>query len=810
MNKPSTAAIRPTKAFRLDRRAYRIALEIAVIGAAILICALFLGSGSRTNALKLAMGATDPLVARGFYRGETDGNGRGFRWTDGDSSLVLGVQGPGAHMLRLTIASPHPTRLSITIDDRPALTTSHIGPVRSYMLLVPGAWPQQTTSVVRIQSDTFQPQEHSGQPRTLGVVVYDAAWYGLAEPTWLVPLQVGIIALAVGLFALVLAAAGAPLWMRLLLVAMFVAILLAMRHGDTRFLYRWNALLMTLALCSFLSVLLVVLRRPREPYTVAPLRPWLAVHGAAFASYVAITILMLYPLLAVFSTHISGPRGDNFEYVWKLQWFSDALLRQHISPVYTPQIYYPAGAELTISEMTPAQTLLGVPLTWLAGPVVSYNTLTMLSFALTACFTYLLAHRLGASRGAAWVAGLIFGFCLERFYHAVEGHFGMMGSHWLALALYGWEGVLTRRRTWDALVAGLGFALVFWTSWHYGITFPLLLAIYTLVRLGWRGIPALLHDWRLVAIMAAIVVPLILPLAEPYFEAQARGESYRHPYAMVQSNSAVPLDYLRSNPFHPLWGAWAQESYGRQGAEFYVELGYTATVLALAGLWLERRYRVTWGLATVLLISMILSFGPELRLSDSITLALPAKWFYAYIPLLGDIRTWSRLAMYVALSGALLAGMALSNVPGRWRAALCGAAAALVLVESASAFALSSTEPRPVDSWLRQQPDAGAVAQIPKGAGGMNQYYSLFTNKPTNQGNGKYTPALYNEERETLYDFPAESAIRLAQRWGTKYFVVIDAVLDQDNPGWRLQLANQPLITEVYHSGGYTVYRVNW
>src|SRR5262245_27596148 len=110
MNKPATTAIRLTKAFRLDRRAQNIALEIAVIGALILMCSLFLSSGARTNALKLALGATDPLVARGFYRGETDGNGRGFRWTDGDSSLALSVQGPGAHLLRLTIASSRPTR----------------------------------------------------------------------------------------------------------------------------------------------------------------------------------------------------------------------------------------------------------------------------------------------------------------------------------------------------------------------------------------------------------------------------------------------------------------------------------------------------------------------------------------------------------------------------------------------------------------------------------------------------------------------------------------------------------------------------
>jgi hypothetical protein len=790
---------------RLGRSA---ALESAGVAAIILLCALFLSSTALSTVLKLSLGATDPLVASGFYRGETAGDGRGFRWTNGDSSLILPVQGPGSHVLRLTLAAVHPTPLTITVDGRPALLADHAGPMRSYTILSPSGWPWRTDTVIGIQSSTFHAQESGGESRSLGVAVYDAEWRGLDRIAWLIPLQVALIALTLCLFALALAAARAPAWMRLMLVVMLAAILLAMRNGDTRFVYRWHAVLMTAGLCVFLGAMLVVLRRRPAGYTIAPARGWLAAHAPAFAGYAAVVAVMLAPLLAVFSTHILGPRGDNFEYVWKLQWFVDALQHRHVSPVFTPQIYYPAGSELTISEITPAQMLVGLPLTWLTGPIISYNALTILSFVLTASFTYLLALRLDLARGAAWAAGLIFAFCLERYFHVVEGHFGMMGSHWLALALYGWEGVLTRRRAWDALVAGVGLALVFWTSWHYGTTFPFIIAIYTLARCGPRDLLALLRDWRLIAIMATIVIPLVLPLAQPYVEARANGETYPHPYAMVLASSAAPLDYLRSNPYHPLWGAWAQQQYGREGAEFYVGLGYTTTALALAGIWSGRRRRITWALTIALLISLTLSLGPELPLSGGATLPLPAKWLHDNAPLLGEIRTWSRLAMYVAICGALLAGVALSATPRRWRNALCGATCALVLLEAASAPMLSAAEPRPVDAWLRSQPDMGAVAQIPKGAGGMNQFYSLFTGKPVAQGNGKYQPALYREERDTLYDFPTAPAIRLAQRWGLDFFVVIDAELDADAPGWRARLATQPQVAEVYRNAGYTVYRV--
>jgi hypothetical protein len=92
--------------------------------------------------------------------------------------------------------------------------------------------------------------------------------------------------------------------------------------------------------------------------------------------------------------------------------------------------------------------------------------------------------------------------------------------------------------------------------------------------------------------------------------------------------------------------------------------------------------------------------------------------------------------------------------------------------------------------------------------GGVDMYYSLFTGKPANQGQGKFPPSLYREGRDLLDDFPKESAVRLLQRWQTDYIVVDEAAFDQTAPGWRARLAAQPLIDEVYHQGGYRVFRL--
>jgi hypothetical protein len=813
MNDPFAPAVAPADMpVARSQPAWLACLFIA--GLAAMISALFLRSGALDQELTLALGSTDPGVAIGFHPGETTPDGRSFRWTDGDSVLRLPAQSPGAHVLELTLSAPRPddapVPLSIAVNHSATVSLMVRGE-RHYHLLTEAGWPLHSTNDINIESGVYTPVTAPGErPRKLGVVIFDAGWRGLSDTGWIIPLQAATLGLLIWLFALTLTAAGVRGMLRLLLCGMMLAILLAMRHSDPRFIYRWHALLLTIALCGFCAVLLALLRRfplPQEP--IMPFRLWLAAHGPALASYSAIVAVMLFPLLTVFSSYIPGPQGDNFEYIWKLQWFSDSLLGRQTSPVYAPQIYYPVGIELTISEITPANTLLALPLTWLAGSIVSYNTLVLLSFLLSACFTYLLACRLAIARPAAWAAGLAFAFYLGREYHVIDGHLGFIGSQWLVLALYGWEGVLTRGRAWDALIAGLGMTLTFWTSWHYGTTFPLLLGLYTILRLDRRGWARLLGNWPLLMVIAALVVPLVAPYAQPYFEAQLRGEGYDHPYIQLLQNSATLRDYVLPSPFHPLWGQQVAPLYGRVGTEFLVSLGYTVMLLALAGAWIGRRLRVVWGIIAILLVSLVMSFGPELELPNGARLALPAKYLFEHsVPLFGDIRTWSRMSMYVALCAALLAGRALSALETRRLPIAAGIAGALILIESAVSMPISAAVPRPIDAWLRRQPERGAVVQFPRGAGGLSYYYTLFNGKPTIQGSGKYSPALYREEREILYYFPDQRAIQLLQRWGVDFIVVNDGPMDENGPDWRAQLARQPLVTEVFRNQGYTVFRL--
>lgn len=808
--------MRLPRRLQLAHTAFRVlAVDMLVLGVVLLVAGVFLANVPLRTDTAFSLGGVGSPTVQDFHPAETTDDGRGFRWTNGDSTLTLPPQGFGAHSLRLTLSAPWPAPdpagvpVTISINGRTVLQTTLSDTPRRYAFPVTADQARLGNTTVRIQSPTFRPDEVNRTVRDLGVVVFDVTWNGPDNRGGLVAAQILAISITTSLFYLLLTRMGVSTWLRLPAVLLFVAITLAMRASDMRFVYRWHALLMTLATGGLLAgALAVTWRHPAGAARLVPVRAWIGLHWRAFAAYVLVTCVMLFPLIARFPTHIIGLPGDNYEYLWKMDWFRAALLEEHVSPVFAPQIFYPSGSDLTVSEIAPAHHLLGVPATWLFGPIVGYNLVMVTTFILTAFCTYLLARRLGASRTAAWVAGIIFAFCLRRYFHAT-GHFGMMGTQWLPLALYGWEGVLTRRRAWDGYVAGMGYVLAAWSTLIYGATLPLFLAIYTLVRVGPRRLPDLWHAWRPILLAGVLAIVLVLPLAQPYFEAQQEGRTFQHLYEQIILHAAVPEAYLLPNPFHPLWGDWASRFYRTDGSEQYVALGYTTTLLALVGLWLGRKRRVVQALGVLVAVFALLSLGPELRLPNGGSLPLPARLMYEHVPVFGNIRTWARMAIYVALCAAALAGLALTAVPGRWNRAAWVVAAALILVESVSVLPLSSPQPRPVDLWLRNQPGSGAVAHFPHGSGEPREYYTLlYSGKPVIQGHGKFPPSHYREARNILFRFPDESVFRLMQRWQTGYFVVDEAAMQRERPDWRAELAAQPLATEVYRVGGYSVYRM--
>ena len=135
-----------------------------------------------------------------------------------------------------------------------------------------------------------------------------------------------------------------------------------------------------------------------------------------FAPYVAWLYLPL-SFLPNLNTWLQGPThtltggtgGDTGHEVWFLGVVAHQLRHFH-SPFFTDVANVPRGINLTNVTSMPFLGTLAAPLTWIWGPVFSYNFLTVVSTVVSALAMYWAAGRFASNRSARFAAGLLYGF----------------------------------------------------------------------------------------------------------------------------------------------------------------------------------------------------------------------------------------------------------------------------------------------------------------------------------------------------------------------------------------------------------------
>jgi hypothetical protein len=503
---------------------------------------------------------------------------------------------------------------------------------------------------------------------------------------------------------------------------------------------------------------------------------------------------------------VLGPAGDNFEYIWKMAWFVEALANR-TSPTFVPHFYAPAGYELANSELTPANTLLGIPLTLLFGPVAAYNALLYLSYLLSALFALLFARRLGAPLSGAVVAAVGVAFCLFRFQHTMSQITIAGSTHWIVLAFYGWEGFLQHRRPRDAVLTALGVAFAAWSSWYYGPTLALVLALYALLRLLPRQLPALTAAWRPLLVLALTLLALVIPYAHPYLQL-AGVNATQHKIVDIVRYSAEPIDFLEPSLFHPIWGEYFLRN--PIGGPERVGFGLSLLALAAVGLWRNWRSRIAWCLAGVAAAAALFSLGPQLTVGER-DIPLPALLINQHVPVLQSIRVWARMAFFAQIAVAMLAALAFVGFAA-WRRPL--QIAALLLVAGVAFESLNKApwitpaDPRPVDMFLAQKSVGGSLVQVPDVLTGYNEYYTLFSRRPLLLGYGTFVPRGSLATLADMESFPSARALATMRRMGVEYLIVARDKMDAELPGWHEAIEALGGLELVYEDAGHTAYRV--
>ena len=437
----------------------------------------------------------------------------------------------------------------------------------------------------------------------------------------------------------------------------------------------------------------------------------------AFLFFLLITATFLHPVIFNFFDEVSGA-GDTYEYVWRLWWFKHTLIDTGQSIWFVPFIYYPQGYLLAYSEVTPVNTLVGLPFTIALGEYSAHNTLLFLSIFLTGFNTFLLARQLTGNIWAGILAGVLFTFTPYRrgqYFHLIH-----LSIQWFPLIFLFLERFLRTRQRLYAFAGGVAFGLNALASWYLAVAAGLLGAVWMAARARpWSSYLRQRHIWTGLFIFSITASALISPFLFPSLAALKDPDTFP-PLDNANFWSASPTDYLIPNPFHPIWGTWVEEnliplatlvdkeapsqadfeagnffpnSNLNISTEFLMSPGLVALLFVIYSLrWVSTTAIKPW--LYLLIVSIILSLGPTLHwagrqvviptppavtddFNDSmnyisthlslqrepftikqntgLVIPLPALLLRWFVPGLGNARTWTRFGQFAIFSAAILA-----------------------------------------------------------------------------------------------------------------------------------------------------------
>lgn len=541
-------------------------------------------------------------------------------------------------------------------------------------------------------------------------------------------------------------------------------------------------------------------------------------HLVALTIFITLTLVMTYPLgLRIGNAILGAPApGDGYEYVYKCWWLKHALLDDHVSPLYNPDLFYPFGYSFAMSEGTLANTVWALPLTLVFGEVGAYNLVMLWSFVLSGFATYLLVYQMTGSRTAGLLAGVIFAFLPYRMVHLGLGQVPMMSTGWMPLCfLYLRWGIRDAKRRWG-MMAGLMYALTALSSWYYAYILGLFVGLYLL----WRGKLRRRESWQWVSPFVVAAILMVGPFAWQLagLPEQLGGEGYSLSY--VDQWSAGVLEFiLPTNAYHPVWGS-VFRSFFRYETQSIVYLGVVSLVLAGVALRMRwgsigvRDFTVLGAVAVVLALGTTLHVSRErlylsvpaeierlftigmsvltkrlalnptssyvLRVPGALYIPLPALLLYLFIPSFNLMRVWARFGVIAGLSVAVLAGVGLTSLlerMARGRRLVAIAAIGLVLADFAVLpYPLGWCEARSQTTaqWLAIQTGDFVVMRLPThyALRGSSLYDAITHGKRIAYGYGTFFPQGFKEAREALDSFPSLESIKVMRGWHVRYVLV--------------------------------------
>ncbi len=192
----------------------------------------------------------------------------------------------------------------------------------------------------------------------------------------------------------------------------------------------------------------------------SPLRwwqPWTTLAAAGFV-YVALGFaLWIDAWLDGATTHTLCGCGDPALFLWFFQWPATALAHGD-NPFFSTALFHPGGFNMLSQTSVMGLSVPLVPVTWIWGPVASFNVASTLTPALTAFSAFVVLRRWAPWTPAAFVGGLFYGFSPFVLSSLPYGHLNLAALMLLPPILAVLDEILIRQRhsaVWSGVLLGL-------------------------------------------------------------------------------------------------------------------------------------------------------------------------------------------------------------------------------------------------------------------------------------------------------------------------------------------------------------------
>jgi hypothetical protein len=507
-------------------------------------------------------------------------------------------------------------------------------------------------------------------------------------------------------------------------------------------------------------------------------------------------------------------------FMWALVWWPRAILHLQ-DPLLSHVIWTPDGLDLARATSVPLAALIATPVTFLSGPLVSYNLLSIGAPVLGAFAAYRLCLYLTRAQPASVLGGYLYGFSSYELAHLL----GLLHMVFIfvppavtLLTMKRLDGAVSTRRYVVQVSLLLIAQMLLSTEMFATLTCMAAVALFA----GWLFCPP---DARtriaalLLPLAAAYAVTLIV--CSPYlYYAFGKGS----PYAQGGNYDTDLLSFVVPSPITWLGGHELSSISTKFPINFAEDGAYLGLpLIAIFVLFAVQRWRTVSArvLLSVAGVATVWSLGRRLSIAGPTGVKLPAAVF-DHIPVLEQVLP-VRIAMYLALTASAAAAMWLSGPGGhtayRWGLATL---AVLFLIPDAGAVYPGTTVPMlhsrvvqpslfTTDLYRRYLRRGEIVLPLPFASAGPSMLWQAQTHMYFRMASGHFGAPPGDYSRQPIVGQLLANAPGAMGRVELRSFIVAHHVsaIVADGPSarpWLTVLAGLGL--EPVHAGGLLVYDV--